>query len=165
MDTEKLRQHPEYMEINWLGEKKGFLLSMYGADVAANKGEEVVPRVLDIANRIAGFWLDEDAEDIEVGSDEMAQRLKGLIRNDDTKTLSVIVWWGLLTFDPDLELEEVQMCLTFGTLINLFPRVVQKAMNFADDMTEEDVEFAESRSSNGESEGKNSTEQKSKESA
>lgn len=158
----KLRQHPEYTEIELLGDKKGFLLTMWGVEAAKEQGVEVVPLIVDLSNRIAGLWLDETAEDLEFGSEEMGERLQSLIKNDDLNTLAKIVWWGLLTFDPDVELEEVQLMTTPGTLVNLIPQVVEKALSFAEDQTEQDKELSENSE---DSEGKNSGEKTSTESS
>lgn len=154
----KLRQHPEYTEIELLGEKKGFLLTMWGVETAKEKGVEVVPLIVDLSNRLAGLWFDEDAEDLEFGSEEMGDRLQSLIKNDDLNTLSKIVWWGLLTFDPDIELEEVQLMTTPGTLVELLPKVIDKAFSFAEDRTEEDENFESDDDTGKNSEEKTSTE-------
>lgn len=140
---ERLRDHPECIELEILGETRPFLLTMYGLEQAREQGIEVVPAILDLGNRLAGLFMDEDADDIEVGSPEMAERLKGLIKDEDARTLSVVVWWGLVTFDQDLTLTEVQMMLTPGTMIDLVPKVINRVNRFAEDQTEADGELAE----------------------
>lgn len=134
----RLRDHPECIEIDILGEKRPFLLTMYGLEKARERGIEILPHILDLGNRLASLFTDEDAEDIEIGSQEMADRLRGLLKDEDARTLSVVVWWGLVTFDDDLSLAEVQMMLTPGALVSLVPQVIERVNRFADDEIEED---------------------------
>lgn len=153
---ERLREHPECIEIEILGESYDFLLTMYGVERANQQGVEVVPKLVSLSNRIGGIWLDDEAEDLEIGSDEMEDRLQRVFKNDDARTLSMVVWWGLLTFQPDLKLETVERVLTPGTLVDVVPKVFNKAMSFAEDQTEEDEEFGGDEE--GKSQGSPSTE-------
>ena len=140
----KLRNHPEYTELDILGEKKGFLLTMWGVEVANNRGYDLVPIIVDLGSRIANFFSDESAQDVEVGSKEFTERVKNLIRDEDARALSLVVWWGLVTFDTDLTLEDVQLILTPGTVIKLIPHVIESINKINEDELED--EFAEQSS-------------------
>lgn len=109
---------------------------MYGVEKANEHGIDTVSVLLDLVNRVSGLWNNKDDEDIELGSPEMGEKLKKLFHQEDAHNLSVILWWGLLTFDDDVTLAEIKMMLTPGTLIRVVPKVVQKMMSFQDDVVE-----------------------------
>jgi hypothetical protein len=134
---ERLKDHPECIEVEVMGEERPFLLTMYGIELANQRGYEIIPVIMDLGTRLANLLSGEN-DDVEIGSEEFTQKVRGLVRDEDARSLSLVVWWGLSTFDSDLTVEEVQMMLTPGTLLSLVPRVAESLNSFAEDKLPEE---------------------------
>lgn len=147
-----LLDDPETTFIEFGGEKRPFLFSFLGGKRAHANGVEVLPVLLDVGMRLASLWTSDngskDALTIDLSTVSGRAKIRKLIVAEDFQNLAILVYWGLVTFDKDLTLDEVMARLTPGRLIKILPTVIEKAVSYHQDTLEEDVEVG----SNGEEE-------------
>ena len=130
---ERLSAHPEVTEIDLFGEPQNFLLTVKAASyLRAEHGIEVVPILIDFVNRIGGGWFGA-ADDLELGTDKAKEVLDSALKTGDLERLSMLVYWGLVTFEEDLTLDDVQLFLTPTTIIRLFSDLMVSFASYATD--------------------------------
>lgn len=163
----RLQESPERLVITLGGETFEFLLCKYGMSIAAAKGPEYdpVPHIFSLVRTVVtgqkllaelarmhqeGKALPSDASLVS------EYVLPALTKATDAKVLdalTVILWAGLLPFDPDIILEEVEVMLTPGVLVREVPRIVQAVMSYADDAAPEEEPDEEEAEPDADDEG------------
>lgn len=144
---ERLKEDPETVHIDFAGEERPFLLSTLGMERARQK-KDPIPILFDLIRRYS--YLIEKIESLdELGEDEVQDHLNGTVKGSDLSDLSVLLWSGFLTFDADVDLEEVQLVMTPGRVFKSGKEVARALMSFLRDMDEEAVQNVEDVSVDG----------------
>lgn len=105
----RLRTHPDFLEIDFAGEEDlPYFIGKYSFEVIRHKGHD--PAEI--------FPFDKSEEELmEEGLDGHSDRAAKML------------WGGLVTFDHDLDLAEVEMLMSMGEMTGLYKRLVQHAMS------------------------------------
>lgn len=135
----QLEDHPETVHINVFGTEQPFLLNIASSKRLRAEGVEVIPVLISFVNRIGGLFATDRFDDLELGSEKGLELLKQVIQNEDLENLAVLTYWGLKTFERDLELEEVEAFLTLGALVRAFPKLLNAFTSFTEDTQPEDL--------------------------
>lgn len=125
---DQLRENPEYTTLRLGGRDRGFLLSVYGCELATAAGHDPLPAVGEMLRRAPA------------GGDDAPAGLVGTLRQlalttDGLSALSTLVWAGLLPFDEDLRspdgLALVKASLTPGAVLGLVRTVLPRVLVFS----------------------------------
>jgi len=125
-----LANHPEKITIDF-GGKRDFLLNAYGAKVLRKLGHDPIPVVFDALRGLAPMFGQFQGKNA-TGSDVIVALMKTL----DPKILEdlcVVIWWGLIAYDPDITLDEVEIHATAKAIYKCVTQVYQAMASFADD--------------------------------
>lgn len=131
---EILDNHPEKTTLNFGGVERGFLLGGYAADLAVAKGYDPVVSVFRLVKSIlpllGGFEALKEAGETGDASSIMG-RLKDIdLATEHLTDMSVVLWWGLLSFDPDLDVKEVMAYMTPRAGFAAIAEVLPKLLNY-----------------------------------
>lgn len=139
-------RHPEAAKIVIAGEEFVFLLSGYGAKLAREKGHDPIPAIFKTLKRLgpalqkSGLFKDgrpsEDGFTLETLLGVLAEAITGEFLDD----LCLVVWWGLLTVQPDTPLAVVQTMVTPAGLRSIWKEVGSRMVSYTKDLNEEDQE-------------------------
>lgn len=147
----RLRESPERIELVLGGERFEFLLCKYGFSLAAAKGAQYdpVPHIFRLVGTVVtgqkmlaelariqteGGALPTDASII---TDVVLPVLTKAADAQVIDAITVIIWSGLLPFDPDIMLEEVEVMLTPATIAREVPKIVRSILSYARDAVPE----------------------------
>lgn len=153
---ERLKDHSETIEVEILGETYLFCLTTFGAKQLRKEGIEVVSRGTSLVERGIQAYehlRDEkgiNAEDLRSGNmegitfeaEEVADLLLHYLEDDDLELLSIITYWGLRTFDDDVELEAVEM-IPLGEQAMILPTIMARLFSFVQDETDGEMDGAQ----------------------
>lgn len=146
-----LKRDPEYTEVELLGESRPFLITVYGAKRARQDiGIDFVRRLVDVMGKLAQHSIDEQAgkddDEFDPSADEVVEMFSDLdITTKDLEAFGAILYAGLVTFDEDVDPDNVLRGLTIGRLRTLIPEIGPKIFSFLQDADEEatEIEHAE----------------------
>lgn len=158
----QLRESSEYTEIDFLGERRGFCLTVLGARYARRDMQiDFVKRVMGVLGRVAGVYQrvkakreaaaeGEEAEadategaegnEAEFSNADMLQQIEDLeLSTRDLEAFGAALYAGLRPFNDDIEPDDVLLHLTIGKLKELVPEVGPHIFSFMRDQMDEDV--------------------------
>ena len=130
---EALKNHPEKIQIDF-GGKRDFLLCAYGAKVLRERGHDPIPVVLDALRGLAPVFGNLDGK-----KKDGMKIIASLIGSVDPKLLSdicYVIWWGLVSYDADITLDEVEVYATPKSLYKVVEEVYAQMSSFASDEEE-----------------------------
>lgn len=114
--AERLREHPDTIEIDLHDEKRPWLLGKYAIDLAKARGvkvEEVLGQV--------------ESENVEAGFEQMCR----------------LLWTGFLPFEPELEVEDFSWLLSFADVHRLMPQLTGQFGEFLEEVGEGNARAAQ----------------------
>ena len=140
-----VRQHPETVEITLGGRKMLFLLNGKGLKMAVARGEDPLPAVFRLISRVIPIF-----EGSAGGFSARAlSQLANTVTSELFDELAIIIWWGLLSAQPDVERDEIEILLSIGTIKSLLEQVLPKVLEQADDVQAESKAAKAEASGNG----------------
>lgn len=156
-NSDLVRNHPETAEIEIGGRRFLFLLSGYGAKLAREKGKDPIPVIFSTLSRLAPaaakhgmFAQDGEATTETFTLDKILAILSDSVTGEFFDDLCTIVYWGVLTAQPDTDIEEIQILVTPAGLRSIVTAVWPRMLSYAKDLKESDIKSA----NEGEGEGK-----------
>ena len=141
---DELNSHPNKIEIEFAGETRPFLLCGYGAKLARARNQDPVPSIGVLLGKIAPAIG--DVQKARVAKDlSWVKALGSHIDGELLDALCVIIWWGLLPYDNDLELEWVEIYSTPTSIWAVFESVFASAMMFNDGESTDEKKSADTK--------------------
>lgn len=156
---DELRDDPETIHIEFAGEERPFLLSVFGAKKARDEmGVDFIERLSGLISQLGGAYYDaahdlaadgQDPGDVEVPWTRLVQEMD--LKTEDAEALAAALYAGLVPFEEDLGPKEVQVRLTVGEIKRLLPEIGPQLFSFVtdDDPTPESGEVPEDASGKG----------------
>ncbi len=141
---EAVRNHPETVEVNIGGQKMLFLLCGRGAKLANERGHDPIPPIMAVLKSLApaiqdsGLFTDGVADEAKFTPTVILDIMKEFLTGEFFEALTVVVWWGVLAAQPDIELEEIEVLVTPAGMNAIFSQVWPKMLSYTKDLREED---------------------------
>ena len=141
---EAVRNHPETIEVDIGGRQMLFLLSGRGAKLAREGGHDPIPSIIDTLDRLApaiqksGLFTDGVPDEKMFTSAVVLDILKEVLTGEFFEALIVVVWWGVLSAQPDVEFEEIEVLVTPAGIRSIFSQVWPKMLSYTIDLRKED---------------------------
>jgi len=122
-----------------------FLLCGRGAKIARERGHDPIPLIFETFAQItpalqkSGMFKDGEIPDetkitAAVIIKILSEALSGKVMDD----LAVVVWWGVLAAQPDVELEEIEVLITPAGLYSIVVQVWPRMLSYSQDLRPED---------------------------
>ena len=137
-----VREHPETRTVNIGGADRLFLLNGYGAKLARERGHDPVPAIVSAVARIAPALQQSGmfTEGKEVTGFEMLALASKLITGEVLDDIQCVIFWGLLSADPDLDYDELGVLLTPTSVRGIVSEVWPAMLSYMRDRDEADEE-------------------------
>lgn len=141
---EAVRNHPETVEVNIGGQQMLFLLCGRGAKLARERGQDPIPAIFKTLDRLApavqksGLFTDGVPDEDKFTPTVILDVLKEAVTGEFFEALTIVVWWGVLAAQPDVELEEIEVLVTPAGMRSIFSQVWPKMLSYTKDLREED---------------------------
>lgn len=153
----KVRLNPETATIEFAGEEYLFLLSGLGLKLARAGGHDPIPAIFGIFAKVLPvftgsgmFEADGQIDADRFSLPDMLAAITGKLDGQLVEDLAVVIWWGLLTAQPDVTLEDVELGLTPRTLVSVVQQVWPKMVSYQEDNLVEDTDDQGGSDSGGE---------------
>ncbi len=127
-----LDNHAEKISINFGSTDRDFLLCVYGAKILREAGHDPIPILLRTVRALAPAMGSIESKALPKAAAvalSIADGLNDTILDD----LCIMIWWGLIPYDRDLTLDEIQAHTTVKAVIEVFSTVYAKMTSFVQD--------------------------------